>query len=98
MKNSHDFAQRSSEVRNLVATNDLVAAIRKTMDLVRDFSSREHLDEVTVFSMTFIEIENGHRREELDFDAAMKRKRQLAFQLLSLIGTVETQLMEVGHA
>lgn len=98
MNDSHDFAHRSSEVRNLVANAHMDTAIRKAMDLVRDFAGREHLDEVTVVSMTFWEIENGHRRDELDFDAATQRKKKLALQLLGLVGAVEAQLVDVGHA
>lgn len=98
MSDSHDFVRRSAEIRHLVATSDMSAALRKAMDLVRDFSSREHLDEVTVYHMTLMEIENAHRREELDFDAALTRKKKLALQLLSLVGTVESLLIEVGHA
>ncbi|RDE49236.1 MAG: hypothetical protein DVS81_17785 [Candidatus Accumulibacter meliphilus] len=98
MNGASDFAQRSSEVRHLVATADLPSAIRKTMDLVRDFSGREHLDEVTVVSMTFCEIECGRRRDELNFEAAMQEKKKIARQLLGLVGEVEIHLVEVGHA
>ena len=98
MNGSHDFAQRSTDVRNFIAINDLAAAIRKAMDLVKDFSGREHLDEVTVFSMTLREIEEGYRRERLDFDGQVSRKRKLAYQLLELVRVVETQLLESADA
>lgn len=98
MNGSYDFARRSREVRNLVAAADLPSAIRKAMNLVRDFADRDHLDEVTVVSMTFWEIESGYRREELDFDAAMQRKKRLALQLLGLVGAVEAQVVEGEHA
>ncbi|HEX2829919.1 MAG TPA: hypothetical protein VHP37_26465 [Burkholderiales bacterium] len=98
MNQSHDFVERSLEVRNLIATSDLAAAIRKAMDLVKDFSGREDLDEVTVYSMTLREIEGAHRREELKFDEVVDRKKKLARQVLGLLGAIESQLLEPAAA
>lgn len=89
MIEAHDIEQRSHEIRELIASNDVLGALKKLMDFVRDFSSdRGHLDEATVVSMDFRQIEAARRREELDFEAANSSRKKLVFKILGLMHAV----------
>lgn len=92
MNASHDVEHRSREIRDLLASNDMFSAIKKLMDFARDFSSRDHLDETTLISMQYRQVEDALRREELRFAAANASRQKLALQMLRLIRVVEDGL------
>ena len=85
----HDIEHRCDEIRDLIAGNDVLSALKKLMDFVRDFSNdRGHLDEATVISMDFRQIEAARRREELDFEAANVSRKKLVFKMLGLMHAI----------
>jgi hypothetical protein len=93
MNGAHDPIRRSAEIRMLVADNQVADAIKKAMEFARDFSKRlDDLDESTVMSMEWRQIEDGYRRDALNFEQASAARKKLVRQLLALVRAVEETL------
>lgn len=89
MIESSDIVRRSDEIRELIANNEGIEAVKKLMDFVRDFSeNRRHLDEVTVISADLRQLESELRRERIKFAAARKIRNSIIFSSLELMSTV----------
>lgn len=99
MIQASDIGARSQEIRDLVAAFQLASAIKRSMDFVRDFSDRRDLDEITILSMDFRQVEDGMRRGELTFKTGSSERKRLAQQLLKLLRAIEEALsLEIQSA
>jgi Effector-associated domain 11 len=95
----HEAPRRALEIRKLVATNDVPGAVNRLMDFINEFSTREHLDEVTVLSMRLSSLDEDMRRRMIERQAAQDERARLMLDMLALMRSVEDRLLrEVGHA
>ena len=69
------------------------------MDFVQSYSSRgEYLDESTVLSMEWRQIDDAVLRGDLSFEQASAARKKLVRQMLGLVRCVEDGArVELGH-
>lgn len=87
-----NFGSRQDEIFVLVASDDLKSAIKRLLDLVREFAREEHQDDGLVLSQQLTMTDSAYQREEIAFDMYCERRSKLARRALSLVRAVGENL------
>jgi hypothetical protein len=91
---ANNFTERSNEIRELVATANVERAIKRMMDLARDFCVDVcAIDEVTVISFNFSQLAIDERRGTLTYDDASTKRNGLIYRMFSLLRELESSLV-----
>jgi hypothetical protein len=90
MNAAFDMPGRAAHIRTMIAENETAAAVRGLLDLVREFRCPEHIDEATVISMTFRQLDTRLRRiTGAEYTEVQNEYIKQAFKLLDLLRVVE---------
>ena len=89
----NDITNRIDEVQTSIAADDILSAIKKLMDYVRDFSeNRDYLNEVIVISGNFFKLDKELRRQVIDYNEHTKVRNGLMYQMLDLVDSVQNDI------
>jgi hypothetical protein len=89
---ANDLAARAGEVQELVGDDRIVDAIKRLMDLLRDFSdNRELVQEVIVLSAKYKRLEKAERQRTLTYDELERQRTPMLFQVLQIVDQVSEQ-------
>jgi hypothetical protein len=96
---SNDIARRRDEIKFLIADDNVLQALKRLLDFVRDFSDdTDHLNEGIVISASYARLEKHERRGTLPFQDVVQQRTQLLYQALALIDGVQQRAGLELHA